>query len=816
MEDNIKEVEKYERIINNNPPDSIASKVAREKLDQIKQRKKVDVDKDFSGVVTSINTLIDKVYNSSSSLSNKEIDNAINERLKNFKLKETNLSPELKKLIGETRTIEVKVNNVKTFGGKTGEDRRLIDVLLSDYEAQNNVYLYGEAGTGKAMPLSSKVLAEDGWKTFAEVKVGDKVWGEDGKLYEVDGVYDRGVKSVYGITMNDGGYAESCDEHLWKIYTRCDRGRKNNGRVLPLSEFKDKIKTIDGNANAFIDVSKAINFPEKEHVIDPYLLGVLIGDGSVTTGTPSITNPSQELFDSLILPNGVELVERHNLDRCLTYAITRTDVSNTNVLTTELKRLGVFGNKSITKFIPDEYLIDSLENRISLLQGLNDTDGCPDGTHFEYSTSSEELANNYVELVRSVGGTAKIKSRVPYYKHNGIKKEGNLSFRVYCVFPDDIEPFKLAYKKERFTKRTKYFPKRFIDQVAYKGEEEVRCISVTNPTHLYITDDYIVTHNTYIAGIIAKRINYKLITLNCNQYTSPLDILGGQTIDGYQEGRLTEAWGNIDLGLNAKNQPYEGALLLLDELPKIDPNTAGLLNDGLAKIKDDVDTVELANGTTIEVQPTISNGRGQRISRAKIFIIATGNSLLNEANKDYEANFKQDLSLQDRFVGSCYKITYNYKFEYEKILTNISSKGFPDGTIIDMTFAFNFLAQLRMKIVEKKLTGIGFVSTRLMIVARDTFVAFLVNRQQTPNIIPRPKKLSEVVKSFLTLFSQQQRETIEQELSAQFKEFYDKCDIKDVTPLDQLGTATELEIATAKLIIEEAEKNYARNSAIPL
>lgn len=470
MEDNTKEIEKYQRIIANNLPDSVASKVAQERLDQIQQRKKVDVDKDFSGVVTSINTLIDKVYNSNASLSNREIDNAINERLKKLKIKESNLSPELKKLIGETKTIEVKVNNVKTFGGQTGEDRRLIDVLLSDYEAQNNVYLYGEAGTGK----------------------------------------------------------------------------------------------------------------------------------------------------------------------------------------------------------------------------------------------------------------------------------------------------------------------------------------------------------TYIAGIIADRINYKLITLNCNQYTSPLDILGGQTIDGYQEGRLTEAWGNIDLGLNAKNQPYSGALLLLDELPKIDPNTAGLLNDGLAKIKDAVKVVELANGTTLEIQPTISNGKGQRISRTNIFIIATGNSLLNEANKDYEANFKQDLSLQDRFAGSCYRITYNYKFEYEKIMTNISSDSFPDGTIIDMTFAFNFLAQLRMKIVEKKLTGIAFVSTRLMIVARDTFVAFLVNREQTPNKIPRPKKLSEVVKSFLTLFSQQQKEVIEQELSAEFKEFYDKCDVKDATPLNQLNAPTDQETQTAKLIIEDAEAKYALNSAIPL
>jgi adenylate kinase family enzyme len=470
MEDNTKEIEKFQRIIDNFPADSTAVKVAKEKLAQIQERKKVEVDKDFSGVVTSINTLIDKVYNTSANISSRDIDNAINERLKKMKINENNLSPELKKLIGETKTIEVKVNNVKTFGGKTGADRRLIDVLLSDYEAQNNVYLYGEAGTGK----------------------------------------------------------------------------------------------------------------------------------------------------------------------------------------------------------------------------------------------------------------------------------------------------------------------------------------------------------TYIAGIIADRINYKLITLNCNQYTSPLDILGGQTIDGYQEGRLTEAWGNIELGLNAKNEPYDGALLLLDELPKIDPNTAGLLNDGLAKIKDAVKVVELANKTTIEVQPTISNGRGQRIPRAKIFIIATGNSLLNEANKDYEANFKQDLSLQDRFAGSCYKITYNYKFEYDKIMTKISSESFPNGTVIDMTFAFNFLAQLRQQIVEDKLTGIAFVSTRLMIVARDTFVAFLVNREENPNKIPRPKKLSEVVKSFLSLFSEQQRESLIQKLDSQFKEFYAICDVKDVTPLDQLGTSTELERKTAELIIEEAERKYAENSAIPL
>jgi hypothetical protein len=294
-----------------------------------------------------------------------------------------------------------------------------------------------------------------------------------------------------------------------------------------------------------------------------------------------------------------------------------------------------------------------------------------------------------------------------------------------------------------------------------------------------------------------------------------LDIVGGQTIEGYKEGRLTEAWGNIDLGTNPLGEPYVGALLLLDELPKIDPNTAGILNDGLAKIKDGVKKYEDGKGKTVFIPPTIMNGNGQLIEKKKIYVIATGNSLLNEANKDYEANFKQDLSLQDRFSGSCYKITYNYKFEYEKMMTNISTKRLPNVTI-DLTFAFNFLSQLRMKIVELELTGVAFVSTRLMIVSRDTFVAYIVNRELAPDNIAEPKKISEVVRSFMSLFKPDQRSNIENQLSAEFKEFYDNCAVKEALPLDQLNESTKEQRDLAKLIIETAEADYARNNAIPL
>ena len=198
-----------------------------------------------------------------------------------------------------------------------------------------------------------------------------------------------------------------------------------------------------------------------------------------------------------------------------------------------------------------------------------------------------------------------------------------------------------------------------------------------------------------------------------------------------------------------------------------------------------------------------------------MYVIATGNVPLNTIDPDYEANFKQDLSLQDRFAGSCYKITYNYKFEYEKMMTNVTTKSLPNVKI-DLTFAFNFLSQLRMKIVELELTGVAFVSTRLMIVARDTFVAYIVNRELAPDNIADPKKISEVVMSFMSLFKPDQRSNITNQLSAEFKEFYDMCAVKEALPLDQLNESTKEQKDLAKIIIETAEANYAQDNAIPL
>jgi cobaltochelatase CobS len=296
------------------------------------------------------------------------------------------------------------------------------------------------------------------------------------------------------------------------------------------------------------------------------------------------------------------------------------------------------------------------------------------------------------------------------------------------------------------------------------------------------------TGKTYIVGEIADSINYKLITINCNQFTSPLDILGGQTIEGYQEGRLTEAWGNLFMPeINPKTgQPYSGALLLLDELPKIDPNTAGLLNDGLSKVKD---PLKEKDGKIYG--PTITNGRGKAINKKNIFIVATGNSKLNEADKDYEANFKQDLSLQDRFAGSTYELIIDPSYELKNIMSGVNFNGEPT----DFVFIFNFLFKLRTAIQENNYSSRAFVSTRSMVSFRDTYIAYRLNELQGERQIPRPKTLQIAVLSFMDLFTEDQRVVLSQ--AVDLPQFMTLIDVKNKLPMSNLTTDMDKQEAQA-------------------
>lgn len=304
------------------------------------------------------------------------------------------------------------------------------------------------------------------------------------------------------------------------------------------------------------------------------------------------------------------------------------------------------------------------------------------------------------------------------------------------------------------------------------------------------------TGKTFSAGGIAKILGWSLVTINCNQFTSPIDIIGGQTIDGYQEGKFTMAWSNEIIDDNGNMTKVDGCVLLLDELPKIDPNTAGLLNEGLAKIKE----YDYDPNTGNRIAPFILNGRGERKYLGNCFIMGAGNVPLNTIDPDYEANFKQDLSLQDRFIGSTYKVFVDYKYEFESIM-----KGY--------AFIWIFGTKLREAIIRLNATNQAFVSIRLMQNLKSTYDVYRIEKEKIDKglatIITEPKTIIDSLNTFFELFKPSTRSALLNELN--IDEFKRIVEAKNKMPFDpsnpNFNTPNE---------IQEAEQMIANYEATQL
>lgn len=352
--------------------------------------------------------------------------------------------------------------------------------------------------TGKAQPLYSKVLTPNGFVEMGSLKVGDDVIAANGNTAKVLGIYPQGVKPIYELTMADGSKCRCSDEHLFEVQTRDDyrkdRGIPNKRRIIPLKDMIGRLR-VDSHRQYAIQPVGKIDFSEKEFIVHPYIMGALLGDGHLQA-TPQISSEDIEVLANInsFLPNGYQLSHR---DRC-TYAIKGHEGNNAkagSLITREMKRYGLFGKGSLDKFIPQDYLYASYEQRVWLLRGLMDTDGyAGKNGGCVFTTISPKLAEGVIELVRSLGGYASVKPKKSGYRKDGEYIRCNDAYNVFIGLPKEVGIFALTRKRERVKDRRT--SRHFIEKIEYIGEEECQCIYISDSSHLYVTDDYIVTHNT--------------------------------------------------------------------------------------------------------------------------------------------------------------------------------------------------------------------------------------------------------------------------------------------------------------------------------
>lgn len=348
------------------------------------------------------------------------------------------------------------------------------------------------AGTGKAQPLDSHIFTPSGIVNMGDVYIGQEVCTPDGHTASVNGVFPQGVKDVYSVIFSDGSIVESCLEHLWKI----KEGDKE--KVLPLKEIMESFVSPMGRTKYKVDTAKPLYFNYQDIQIDPYVLGFLLGDGGLTSGV-KFSSADQEIVDYIkgCMPVGLSVKQVSKYD----YHISSSREISKNEILICLKDLNLHGKKSSEKHIPDNYLYNSVDIRLSLLQGLMDSDGSIEakkGRHMEFSTASKKLKDGVQFLVESLGGTCKIAERVTSYTYKGVKKCGRLSYRLHIKM-QHMCPFRLSRKADLWKPKSKYVPTRIIKKIQYSRSVETQCISLDSADKMYVTNHCVPTHNTTIA-----------------------------------------------------------------------------------------------------------------------------------------------------------------------------------------------------------------------------------------------------------------------------------------------------------------------------
>jgi SNF2-related domain len=364
-----------------------------------------------------------------------------------------------------------------------------------DWIAENKRVILGdEQGTGKAQPLDAQVLTPAGWACIGDLKKGDEAFTPDGSRTTISDIFDLGIRDVYRVTFQDKSVSRCCLEHLWAVQNHNQRRLHQDFKIKSLGEISSRSLRMPGNPDMrrnyipLIDLGLDLDCMGYVRPLHPYLLGALLGDGGFTSGQPRFTSVDRSIIERVatLLPKTDRLVKDSERGPDKDMRINGSSVKNV------LQELGLWGHPSLSKFIPENYLWATFAERLQLLRGLMDTDGTASQGYATFNTSAPELASGMRVLVQSLGGTSTFS-----YRNNPVKNEmGQQAYNVQMRLPEGITPFTLPYKVELFENRKHQVPLRGIDSIELIGPAEVRCIKIQDPRGLYITDEFVVTHNT--------------------------------------------------------------------------------------------------------------------------------------------------------------------------------------------------------------------------------------------------------------------------------------------------------------------------------
>lgn len=513
----------------------------------------------------------------------------------------------------------------------------------------NKITVELKPGVGKAEPYTRKIPVPDsptGYKLMGDLKVGDEVFDKHGNPSYIIGIFEQGEQDVYQVTFSDGRKAYCTDQHLW-TFRHSSTGKWVTDVLGNMMKYYKRKK-------CYIPSCQPVNYPKRDVPIDPWVFGCFIGNGCLTSEQLQIYAQSDEV------PNAI--AERYDFKFkkiADSHAYIFFDNSYNEIRTEDFFKNvpELIGRPSCDKSIPDCYMCNNVDTRIKVLQGMMDINGIieqnQEAVTITYTSGSSKLLNQILQLLYSLGFTGKIRTvsgdsttfygTIDFEIPNKAKTYifSTMSKRIYTLTLDDNYSVK------------PYFNDLKIVDISYSHREQCRCIMVNNAEHLYLTEDYIVTHNTFISLYSISKLGLKPLivtpsTLLKNQWVEnltdsgiPKDDIATSIYDGKNKKFTVVTISSIE---NAMREDFEKAMKAVNDaeygikiIDEAHLHLKGLLKfDALCNIKHNW-YLSATLGRSDQQEDTILN---RALSDADRFV---GSAIYEEYQHEYVNIYLQDI-----------------------------------------------------------------------------------------------------------------------------------------------------------------------------